>query len=331
MNIAFTICSNNYLAQAKTLGDSFLEFHPDWKFVIGLVDLYDSDFDYSFFDNFEIIKVSNIKVQDFEEIIGKYNIVEINTAVKPSFIKHIFTNYNADKLIYLDPDILIISHFDEVISMLDSVDIIITPHICSPIDDDLAPTDYHTLRGGVYNLGFIGLARYPNVSDFINWWDLRVGKYGYCDFSRNMFYDQKWIDYLPSLWDNYHIIKHLGYNMANWNLHERKITSFNNNLIVINSEYSLRFFHFSGYKYNNPNKIASYLTRYDFDSRPDLVFLFSKYNELLLKNKIEIISKLKVHYVLLYINKNTKPKKSLILRIYVRIKVTINVFLTGRK
>ena len=29
MNIAFTICSSNYLAHAKTLGDSFLEHHPD--------------------------------------------------------------------------------------------------------------------------------------------------------------------------------------------------------------------------------------------------------------------------------------------------------------
>ena len=48
--IAFTICSNNYLAQAKTLGDSFLEFHPDWKFIIGLCDEFDSSFDYSAFD-----------------------------------------------------------------------------------------------------------------------------------------------------------------------------------------------------------------------------------------------------------------------------------------
>jgi len=35
--IIFTLCSNNYLAQARTLGDSVLKY-SDSKFVIGLVD-----------------------------------------------------------------------------------------------------------------------------------------------------------------------------------------------------------------------------------------------------------------------------------------------------
>ena len=38
MILAFTICSVNYLAQARTLGDSLRQTNPDWHFVIGLVD-----------------------------------------------------------------------------------------------------------------------------------------------------------------------------------------------------------------------------------------------------------------------------------------------------
>ena len=38
MKIIFTICSNNYLAQAKALGDSVLQTNPDYTFFIGLVD-----------------------------------------------------------------------------------------------------------------------------------------------------------------------------------------------------------------------------------------------------------------------------------------------------
>ena len=70
MDIAFTICSNNYLAQAKTLGDSFLQYHPDWKFIIGLVDEYDNSFDYSSLANFEIIKVNEINVTNFKNLIS---------------------------------------------------------------------------------------------------------------------------------------------------------------------------------------------------------------------------------------------------------------------
>jgi hypothetical protein len=332
MEIAFTICSNNYLAQAKTLGDSFLKFHPNWKFIIGLVDEFDLSFDYSFLDDFEIIKVGDINVPDFESIVKKYNIIELNTAVKPTFIKHIFTNYKATKLIYLDPDILVLSYFAEVINILDTVDIIITPHICKPIDDDYAPTDYHTLRGGVYNLGFIALARYEKVKDFVKWWDDRVLKYGYCDFSRNMFYDQMWINYLPSLFDNYLILKHLGYNMANWNLHERKLTNISDQNYRINNQIPLRFFHFSGYKFNNPNKIASYLTRYNFETRTDLKDLFSFYNKNLLNNNIETISELQVYYRAIQENINiSKGKKNVIKRVIVRLQATLKVLLTGRK
>lgn len=332
MKIAFTICSNNYLAHAKTLGDSFLEFHPNWKFIIGLVDEFDSSFDYSSFANFEIIKVADINVPDFENIVEKYNIIELNTAVKPTYIEYLFTKLNAEKLIYIDPDILVTSYFEEVISILDSRNIVITPHICSPIDDEYAPTDYHTLRGGVYNLGFIALARYDKIKDFIKWWEKRVLEYGFCDFNKNMFYDQLWINYVPAMWDNYHIVKHLGYNMANWNLHERILTNIENERFCINEQYPLRFFHFSGYKYDNPSSIASYLTRYNFETRPDLRYLFSLYNDLLKTNNIENISKLNVYYrreknkVLI-----TSVNKSLSTKIINRLIITMKVFLTGHK
>jgi hypothetical protein len=38
MKVAFTLCSLNYMAQAKTLADSFHEYNPEWHFVIGLVE-----------------------------------------------------------------------------------------------------------------------------------------------------------------------------------------------------------------------------------------------------------------------------------------------------
>lgn len=331
MNIAFTICSNNYLAQAKTVGDSFLEFHPDWTFVIGLCDEFDSSFDYNVFNKCEIIKVKDIGVPDFKNLVNKYNIIELNTAIKPSFIKHIFTTYEAEKLIYIDPDILVTSRFDEVITILDTKNIVITPHICSPIEDEHAPTDYHTLRGGVFNLGFIALARYNQIADFIAWWHDRVAKYGYCNFSKSMFYDQLWINYVPAMRDDYHILKHPGYNMANWNLHERNITQNKNQQFIVNNTHELRFFHFSGYSYNNPDCIASYLTRFDFNTRPDLRMLFKNYQNKLLANNIETICKLKVFYIELKNQVMLAPqKKSLLSKMRSRLKKTFTVLLTGK-
>lgn len=296
MVIAFTICSNNYLAQAKTMGDSFLDHHPEAKFIIGLVDRFDTSFNYDFFSRFEIIPVEDIQINDFNGLVAKYNIVELNTAVKPSYIHYIFKKHQADKLIYLDPDILVTGHFEELLNVLDTHNIVLTPHICTPVDDEFTPTDYHTLRGGVFNLGFIALSNYTAVIPFINWWHDRVIKYGYGNYTLNMFYDQLWANYIPCFYDNYYILKHPGYNMAPWNLHERTLMPGSTGKYLVNRNYPLKFFHFSSYKFNKPEAISAHVTRYDFEQRNDLRPLFSEYYNLLEKNAIKELSKLPVHY-----------------------------------
>jgi hypothetical protein len=333
MTIAFTICSNNYLAHAKTLGDSFLKHHPDAKFIIGLVDRYDENFDYGFFNAFEIIPVEDLQIKEFEELTNKYNIVELNTAVKPSYIHLLFNKYKADKVLYIDPDILVTSHFDEVLQILDNQNIVLTPHICTPIDDEFAPTDYHTLRGGIFNLGFIGLSGYENIKSFLDWWHERVVKYGFANFSKTMFYDQLWINYVPVLFDNYYILKHPGYNMANWNLHERVLSVNGNSTFLVNTKFPLRFFHFSSYRFDNPNVICAYLTRFDFTTRPDLKEIFSTYHSLLVQNKAETIKKLPVYfYPDLNKNKNqVEPSKSLPGKVYSRVKRSLKVLIKGHE
>ncbi|NIK92519.1 glycosyl transferase [Mangrovimonas sp. CR14] len=331
MTIAFTICSNNYLAHAKTLGDSFLEHHPEATFIIGLVDKFDLSFDYTVFSKFLIIPVEDIQIPDFDDLHKKYNIIELNTAVKPFYFHHIFTQLKPEKLLYIDPDILVTSHFNEVFDILDDKNIVITPHICKPIEDEYAPTDYHTLRGGVFNLGFIGLSNYQKVSDFLDWWGARVTKYGFADFSKSMFYDQIWINYVPALFDNYFILKHPGYNMANWNLHERHLT-IQDHTYLVNEVYHLRFFHFSSYKFHKPDDICSYLTRYDFNNRPDLIPLFHDYQEKLLNNHVETISNLDVFYYpkrKAVIKPKPKENKSVYYRLTKRIKKAVKVLVYG--
>lgn len=296
MVVAFTICSNNYLAHAKTLGDSFLRHHPNVTFIIGLVDRLHPDFDYSDFFRFTLIPVEELHIPEFEEMKAKFNIIELNTAVKPDYFLHIFNRFHADKVLYIDPDIWVASRFDEALKLLDDANIIITPHLLTPVDDGKVPSDYHTLAGGVYNLGFIALSHYDKIRDFLFWWRQRVIQYGFGKKNLNMFYDQLWINYVPCLCDNYFILKHPGYNMAHWNLHERKLIPDGDSGYRVNSEYPLRFFHFSGYKHDKPDVICYYGTRSNFSSRPDLKPLFDHYTSLLMSNKIEEIRALPVFY-----------------------------------
>ena len=276
MNIAFTLCSNNYLAQAKVLADSFLKFNNDFEFIIGLVDKCSDEVDYSFFRPATILTVDEIGISEFNLLHNKYNIVELNTAVKPFYFSYFF-DQKAAKVIYLDPDILVFAKFDEVLNLLNEHAIILTPQACTPIDDNHAPSDIDLLGTGIFNLGFIALKQNDEVTAFLGWWQKRIMKYGFAKQQENMFYDQLLINLVPVFFSNYFILKHPGYNMAAWNMHERNVTTYEEDTVIINEKYELVFFHYSGYKINDPETICIYSSRYSFDARPDVKQLFKIY------------------------------------------------------
>ena len=305
MTIAFTLCSNNYLAQAKVLSESFKKHHPNIEFVIGLVDTCHPEVDYTSFSQVEILPVSNLNIPNFNELERKYNIIELNTSVKPYYFSYFFKNRNAEKIIYLDPDTVVFSPLTEALELLNNHNIILTPQNCQPIDDGESPSDIHLLGTGVFNLGFIALSFYQNVEGFLNWWTERLFKYGFADERNNMFFDQVWINLVPVFFDNYYILKHPGYNMSPSNLHGRKISPDANMQWEVNKTYPLRFYHFSGFRYTVPDLICSYSKRFTFKSRPELLPLYSMYTKLLLKHNIENLSGIQP----VYCRKDSVPNK----------------------
>jgi hypothetical protein len=274
MKVAFTICANNYLAFAKVLKDSFAEHHPDITFHIILVDKSDVGINYQEFCEDNILFVDDIIDLDIENLSLQFHISELCTTVKPFVFRYLLKQYT--KAVYIDPDIKIYAPLQECWQALDKYSFVLTPHLITPIDDDKIPTDFITLRTGIFNLGFLGLSHSNVIESFLTWWGDRVLKYGYCRMSEGMFFDQVWMNYIPVMYDNYYIIKHLGYNVANWNWHERYL-SYSDNVWLVNGTYPLVFFHFSSFKYSQPSVLCVYNTRYSKDNRPDLVPLFEEY------------------------------------------------------
>ena len=137
MNIAFTICSNNYLAQAKVLIESLLRHSTNLKIYIGLCDEKNNSIDYSQFPC-EIIEIKNIGIENFDKLWEKYNIVELNTSVKPSLFKYLIKqNPEAHFIYYFDPDIELFNSLEYLNQEFENnFDVLLTPHILSPISLD---------------------------------------------------------------------------------------------------------------------------------------------------------------------------------------------------
>lgn len=289
MTLAFTICSINYLAQARTLGDSLRQTNPDYTFVIGLVDkLSVANLPPDLVPDYPMLEIDQIGIPDFAAMCDRYDITELNTAVKPFYIDYFYrTRPEATAVIYFDPDIIVFQPLTRLNDALTRHSLVLTPHTCSPTPDWERPNEQHHLNTGIFNLGFIGLRADAEARQFIGWWKERLVYECRIDLCEGLFVDQHWVNFAPVYHRSVCIEKHLGYNVAYWNLHERPMHQRPDGTWVAGEGDVLQFFHYSGYNPFKPDDISKYQTRYTFAQRPDVKPLFDLYCQRLLANANE--------------------------------------------
>jgi hypothetical protein len=271
-----TIISRNYLPYARVLAESLRTHHPECEFYVLMVDGVDAR-DQS--ETFEIVNVAHLNLPNFRQLAFRYNRLELNTNVKPTFLACLFAKKGMDKLFYLDPDILICGSLSPLFDQLDRHGIVLTPHCTSPIESDgQRPSEVDFLLVGVFNLGFIGLRRSEQTGHFLSWWEKRCLNLGYCELRSGLFVDQKWVNLVPCFFDSVYINRDLGCNVAYWNLHERTIRQVDGHYVV-NGQHILRFFHFSGIDIEDESQLSRHSSRHRLRERPDVALLFQNYRE----------------------------------------------------
>jgi hypothetical protein len=282
--IYFTSICSNYLPKAMTLAESVKRHCPDAHFVLCLVEREVPDVarDFPHFD--EIILAKDAGWDDFDTFMFRHSIVEASTAVKPRFMIHLTERYpDADKFVYLDPDVRVYGEFVELRELLDEHSIVLAPHLLRPGNIDM---EISSLAHGSYNLGFLAISRSENSRRFLQWWADRLFLFCYDDKARGIFTDQKWIDLVPSFFDC-HILKHHGYDFATWSLLGSDLREVNGEYVVNGDR--LRFIHFSGLDSGTIDKaIGWWLTD---DNRATFVALYTEYLALLEQHGQSVIGK----------------------------------------
>lgn len=285
--IIFTTCTAAYLAQAKSLGDSILQTNPGYRLCIGLVDKMDGRFDPAFFAPHEIIPVALLSIPPFADMQSRYSLLELSCALKPWFALYLLEKYKTGQIIYMDTDIRLTGSLVYLEEELSRHSILLTPHIMSPLPaDDKRPHETAILKTGIYNAGFFAVKNDENGNAFLNWWRDILVDYCYEDSSRGLASDQSWLNFVPLFFKNVKIIDHPGCNVAYWNMHERKLEKAGESLIV-NTEFPLLFFHFSGYSMKNPALISRHQDRFKLTDNPVVAELFRIYHAALKENRHE--------------------------------------------
>lgn len=286
MNAVFTIVAKNYLAHANTLGDSLKATNPDLAFHVILADEVEGIFDAST-QRYATVEARAIGIDGYRDMAFKYDLVEFATAIKPSVFEYLFDRFHYERVIYLDPDILVYGSMEPILAELSENFLVLTPHLTKMAWSDKGAISEETiLFVGTYNLGFVAVRDCEPARSVLAWWRGRLRNKGYADRMDALHVDQKWMDLLPAFFDHgIAISRHPGLNVSHWNMHERALSVGPDGYAL--DGRPLVFFHFSGFDPRYPDAITgphkqSVIT---LEDRPEYRALFADYADRLNANR----------------------------------------------
>jgi len=147
---------------------------------------------------------------------------------------------NAEWVTYLDSDLFFFAPPDPIYDEMKDAAFGIVPHRFTRRLADQR-------RFGRYNVGWVSVRRCDEGFAALRWWRERCIEWCYDRVEGDRFADQRYLDRLPELFKNVHVIDHLGANLAPWNLEDVRV-EWRDGSVRIEDRYPLLFFHFYGVK-----------------------------------------------------------------------------------
>lgn len=246
--LVYTSITKSYLPKARVLAKSVKHFHPDWTFVLLYSDDLPVGFDLQLEPFDEVLTIEQLGLPNWKAWAFGHAVVELCTAVKGPAAELLAQRVGVNKIMYLDPDIKVFSSLASLDELLNTHEILLTPHLLD-IEQDInaiRDNEISALKHGVYNLGFFAARTSGQGLDFIRWWAARLTHFCRDDIPNGLFTDQRWCDLAPAFFSGLGIVRDRGCNVATWNIAHRPLSKNEAGMFFV-AEVPLRFYHFTGY------------------------------------------------------------------------------------
>ncbi len=269
-----TIIAKNYVASARVLARSLAETNPDAKLWTLVIDDFSRHIDPSQ-EPFEILTPAQVGCEPFAHMALRYSVLELSTAVKPWLLRYLM-GVTDGPVTYMDPDIKVYGSLEPLDVLATEHGVVLIPHSSEPIPQDgRKPSQVDIMIAGIYNLGYVSLTPRPEVDRLLDWWAERLRRDCRVDPIWGYFVDQRWFDLAPGFLTDLAILREPQYNLAYWNLHERRLERDGERFLV--NGQPLAFFHFSGFDPEEPLILSRHQNRIDVTENPVLEELLQGY------------------------------------------------------
>jgi hypothetical protein len=251
----FSLCSNQGVPQARLLFETIQKFLPSADCFLILADAYYPAVRYP--DGCVVIAADELGISDFASFAFRYERHEFTSAIKPFAFLHLLGVRGYTHCLYFNPDIEIFSPLPAVTAALEAnVSFVLTPHILAPAEQADGPDDIAIMRGGTFNLGFLGVSGTREARDRLGWWARWLRTHCVDGRPIGLYIDQKFMDLMPGLARGARILRDPGLNLAYWNLPQRRFQPDAPGGPMVN-DGPLGFFHYSGFDPATPERLST--------------------------------------------------------------------------
>lgn len=271
----FTLVSCNYLADARALMRSVAEHLPAARRTVFLIDEPAGRFDPAR-EAFEVLPATVTALPRYRQRAFAFTPAELCFVLKPFCAEFLIARDAPEAVLYLDADTLLLAPPSELLATALTHGVALTPHLTEPTRN--AHTALPTMRSGVFNGGLFAVSPSPLAAAFLSWWGRQLAEP--VNISADWNHDQGWLALVPSLFPDYGLLRHPGYNVAFWNLHERDITTAADGTLLANG-LPLALFHFSYFDPAMPDRLTGRMQTNFPDPNVPVLALLARYAALL--------------------------------------------------
>lgn len=181
--------------------------------------------------------------------------VEYYFTCSSSLCGFILDNYpNTDIITYLDADLRLFSSPEPIFNEMKNHSIGIIAHKFYGFGKRFE-------KYGKYNVGWLTFVNDENSRKCLTDWRNNCINWCYDRLEDGKFADQKYLEHWHNDYKGVHEIKHIGANVAPWNVGQYKLTTTRDGKIMVNDQ-PLIFYHFSGFKQLDENTYTTHVSKY---------------------------------------------------------------------
>ena len=204
-------------------------------------------------ESFTVIDAADLGLPRFHQLAFALNATGLCCAIKPFLALHAFARVGARHVLYLDNDIRLLRHPEEMLALLKTNDLVLTPHLLAPLPTGAVPDERTILGYGTFNAGMFAVRATESAQVFLRWWGSRTAEPMHMKQATG--YDQVWLNLASTIASQTAIVRDVGYNVASWNLASRPLTLDGAEFRA--GEAPLTTFHFSGFDETRPHQLVA--------------------------------------------------------------------------